>query len=105
MNSHPNNDSQASGAPFPLADLAIRRPALVAGLSEVAGVDNELAGGTGGAATLLARLRDLGFVSGARCEVIARMWLGGDPLVVRIGGCTFALRREEAAAVHVISAA
>ena len=37
----------------------------------------------------------------ARCEVIARMWLGGDPLAVRIGGSTFALRRIEAAAVRV----
>jgi ferrous iron transport protein A len=50
---------------------------------------------------LLSRLRDLGFVVGARCELLARMWLGGDPLVVRIGGSTFALRRAEAAAVHV----
>jgi Fe2+ transport system protein FeoA len=50
---------------------------------------------------LMARLRDLGFVAGARCEVLARMWLGGDPLVVRIGGSTFALRRAEAAAVRV----
>jgi ferrous iron transport protein A len=50
---------------------------------------------------LLSRLRDLGFVAGARCELLARMWLGGDPLVVRIGGSTFALRRAEAAAVHV----
>ena len=51
--------------------------------------------------SLLARLRDLGFVPGARCEVVARMWLGGDPLAVRIGGSTFALRRAEAAAVRV----
>jgi Fe2+ transport system protein FeoA len=29
------------------------------------------------------------------------MWFGGDPLVVRIGGSTFALRRAEAAAVSV----
>jgi ferrous iron transport protein A len=50
---------------------------------------------------LVGRLRDLGFVAGARCEVVARMWFGGDPLVVRIGGSTFALRRAEAAAVHV----
>ena len=52
-------------------------------------------------AALLTRLRDLGFVAGTRCEVIARMWLGGDPLVVRIGGSTFALRRAEAAAIRV----
>jgi len=54
------------------------------------------------AAALLARLRDLGFVAGARCEIIARMWLGGDPLVVRVGGSTFALRRAEAAAIRVL---
>jgi ferrous iron transport protein A len=52
-------------------------------------------------AILLARLRDLGFVPGARCEVIASMWPGGDPLAVRIGGSTFALRRVEAAAVRL----
>jgi ferrous iron transport protein A len=50
---------------------------------------------------MISRLRDLGFVAGARCELLARMWLGGDPLVVRIGGSTFALRRAEAAAVLV----
>lgn len=54
------------------------------------------------AAALLARLRDLGFVAGARCEILARMWLGGDPLVIRVGGSTFALRRAEAAAVRVL---
>jgi len=54
------------------------------------------------AGALLVRLRDLGFVAGARCEIVARMWLGGDPLVVRIGGSMFALRRAEAAAVRVL---
>lgn len=53
------------------------------------------------AGPLLARLRDLGFVNGARCEVVARMWPGGDPLAVRVGGSTFALRRVEAGAVRV----
>ncbi|MEJ0086252.1 MAG: FeoA family protein [Pseudomonadota bacterium] len=51
--------------------------------------------------SMLSRLRDLGFIPGARCEVIARMWFGGDPVAVRIGGSTFALRRVEAAAVRV----
>ena len=69
----------------------------MAGLVEVAGFDDRWQRQQ----VLLARLRDLGFVAGARCEVIARMWLGGDPLVVRIGGSTFALRRAEAAAVRV----
>jgi ferrous iron transport protein A len=68
----------------------------VSGLVEVDGLAGDGAGNA-----LLARLRDLGFIAGARCQVIARMWLGGDPLVVRIGGSTFALRRAEAAAVRV----
>jgi ferrous iron transport protein A len=54
--------------------------------------------------SMLARLRDLGFVPGAHCEVIARMWFGGDPIAVRIGGSTFALRRVEADAVRVLRA-
>jgi ferrous iron transport protein A len=54
--------------------------------------------------SILARLRDLGFIPGARCEVIARMWFGGDPVAVRIGGSTFALRRAEAAVVQVTRA-
>jgi ferrous iron transport protein A len=80
----------------PLADLRRGDLALVTGLAEVAA----LQGGASDSA-LLTRLRDLGFIAGARCEVIARMWFGGDPLVVRIGGSTFALRRAEAAAVRV----
>jgi ferrous iron transport protein A len=51
--------------------------------------------------SMLARLRDLGFIPGARCEVVARMWFGGDPLAIRVGGSTFALRRIEAAVVRV----
>ena len=58
---------------------------------------------TGELQSMLARLRDLGFVVGARCEVVARMWFG-DPMAVRIGGSTFALRRSEAAAVRVTRA-
>ncbi|HPF27182.1 MAG: FeoA family protein [Steroidobacteraceae bacterium] len=47
------------------------------------------------------RLRDLGFVPGAVCEVVARMAPGGDPMAVRIAGSTFALRRREAGAIVV----
>jgi ferrous iron transport protein A len=85
-----------SNSSLPLAQLRKGESAIVSGLVEVAGLAGEDTG-----AVLLARLRDLGFTPGARCEVIARMWLGGDPLVVRIGGSTFALRRAEAAAVRV----
>jgi ferrous iron transport protein A len=82
---------------IPLTDLKRGDFACVEGLDSSASP----AGDAGEGEALLARLRDLGFVAGARCEVIARMWLGGDPLAVRIGGSTFALRRAEACAVRV----
>jgi ferrous iron transport protein A len=89
-------DLSTPNTSVPLAELKRGDLALVSGLEAVAA----LQGGTDDAA-LLTRLRDLGFIAGARCEVVARMWFGGDPLVVRIGGSTFALRRAEAAAVRV----
>ncbi len=90
-------NSPPSPASIPLAQLRRGESAVVSGLTEVAGFDD----GKGSSSTLLARLRDLGFIAGARCEVLARMWLGGDPMVVRVGGSTFALRGAEAAAVRV----
>ena len=92
--------SPDSTAPSPLSLAELRRgeAGLVSGLADGAGFEDAPERG----AILLARLRDLGFVAGARCEIIARMWPAGDPLVVRIGGSTFALRRTEAAAVCVV---
>jgi ferrous iron transport protein A len=81
-----------------LPELRRGEAGFVTGLVEGAGFEDAPERG----AVLLARLRDLGFVAGARCQVIARMWPAGDPLVVRIGGSTFALRRTEAAAVTVV---
>lgn len=80
-----------------LAQLRRGQVATVSGLVESAAIDS----GRDASQSLVTRLRDLGFVPGARCEVVARMWLGGDPIAVRIGGSTFALRRAEAAAVRV----
>jgi ferrous iron transport protein A len=53
------------------------------------------------ASTIARRLLELGFVPGARVEVIARMWPAYDPIAVRVGGSTFALRRHEANAIRV----
>ncbi len=47
------------------------------------------------------RLRELGFVSGERVEVLAAGPVGAEPLLVQIGYTRFALRRAEAARVHV----
>jgi ferrous iron transport protein A len=91
----PDPSASPSAATVLLADLLRGECGVVSGLIADSGFETEQGN------TLLARLRDLGFVAGARCEVIARMWPAGDPLAVRVGGSTFALRRAEAAAVHV----
>jgi hypothetical protein len=71
-----------------LSDLYRGESATVAGLVESAHIDS----GRDASQSLITRLRDL---------VVARMWPGGNPIAVRIGGSTFALRRAEAAAVRV----
>lgn len=47
------------------------------------------------------RLRELGFVSGERVEVLVAGPMGAEPLLVQIGYTRFALRRTEAARVQV----
>ena len=49
-------------------------------------------------------LEEIGFIPGEQVMVMARSLPGGDPLVVRVGGSTFALRVLEAACVHVEAA-
>lgn len=46
-------------------------------------------------------LEEIGFISGEQVRVMARSLPGGDPLVVRVGASTFALRLIEAACIHV----
>jgi ferrous iron transport protein A len=46
-------------------------------------------------------LEEIGFIVGEHVMLMARALPGGDPLVVRIGQSTFALRRAEAACVRV----
>ena len=48
-------------------------------------------------------LEDIGFLHGERVMLLARGPFGGDPLVVRVGLSTFALRRAEAACVRLAS--
>ena len=49
----------------------------------------------------LTQLEDIGFIVGEPVTLMARGAFGGDPLVVRIGLSTFALRKAEAACVLV----
>jgi len=46
-------------------------------------------------------LQEIGFLPGERVMLMAHAQPGGDPLVVRVGGSTFALRVAEARCVEV----
>ena len=48
-------------------------------------------------------LEDIGFIAGEIVTVTGRSALGGDPLVVRVGASTFALKRAEAQCIRVLS--
>lgn len=50
---------------------------------------------------LMLRLLEIGFLPGERVRVVAHGFPGADPLAVRVGHTTFALRRHEAALVRV----
>ncbi|PWF45041.1 FeoA family protein [Massilia glaciei] len=47
------------------------------------------------------RLMELGFVPGERIRMLKRGMPGGDPLAVKVGESTFALRRFEAALITI----
>ncbi len=47
------------------------------------------------------RLKELGFLPGAKIEVIGYGFWGADPLAVKVNGTKFALRRAEAAKIGV----
>lgn len=53
------------------------------------------------AAELESRLIELGFVEGARVEVLHEGAVGRDPIAVRVENITIAVRRREAMAVIV----
>ncbi len=52
-------------------------------------------------ADMASRLAELGFLPGEAVAVLARGMPGGEPLAVRIGLSTFALRKAEAECVRV----
>jgi ferrous iron transport protein A len=53
------------------------------------------------AAEIERRLLELGFVEGARVEILHEGPLGRDPIAVRVNNTTIALRRREAMAILV----
>ncbi|MFZ6845057.1 FeoA family protein [Undibacterium sp. RuTC16W] len=53
---------------------------------------------------VIRRLKELGFVKGESVKILHKGYFGGEPLAVRIGQSTFALRRFEAAFIGVAKA-
>jgi ferrous iron transport protein A len=86
----------ASGA-LRLADLATGAPARVVSVSatDAASADSGASGGVS------RRLAELGFLPGERLRIVARGFMGREPIAVRIGTGTFALRFFEAACIRV----
>lgn len=66
--------------------------ATVTGLAEAAGSE-QLA--------IKIRLLELGFAAGEKIRVVAESFPKRDPMAVRVGNTTFALRRAEAAMIQV----
>ena len=77
-----------------LADLPLRTDAWVHTLRMEAAAHEH---------AVLLRLLEIGFLPGEPVRVVARAAAGGDPLAVRVGCTTFALRRCEASLVRVCS--
>jgi ferrous iron transport protein A len=83
------------------------RPQLPLGLASrgFSGVIRRIAAAEAGSALpdieLESRLIELGFVEGARVEVLHEGVVGRDPIAVRVENVTIAVRRREAMAVIV----
>ena len=83
------------------------RPELPLGLASrgFSGVIHRIAAAEAGSALpdieLESRLIELGFVEGARVEVLHQGVVGRDPIAVRVENVTIAVRRREAMAIIV----
>jgi ferrous iron transport protein A len=64
-------------------------------------IDADATGSALSAAELESRLIELGFVEGARVEVLHEGAVGRDPIAVRVENITIAVRRREAMAIIV----
>ena len=80
-------NGSAHGQPQGLDTLPRGVPATVAGLRQAQ---------DGHARAMLLRLMEIGFLPGEPVSVIARGFPAADPLAVRVGQATFALRRHKA---------
>lgn len=89
---NPTRDETLPAQTLGLDALPKGVPATVASLAE---------SGHDGMRAVVLRLMEIGFLPGEPVRVIASGFPSADPLAVRIGQATFALRRHEAALVQV----
>ena len=54
-----------------------------------------------GDGTCAQRMREMGFDEGVEVEVLHNAPFGGDPIAVRVGGATVAIRRAQAALIEL----
>jgi ferrous iron transport protein A len=89
-------EAMPDAPPPPLAcglhEWPLRRPAVVQALADAPDAESR---------RTLHRLAEIGFLPGEPVEVVARGWLRGSPIAVRVGSSTFALRTHEAALLRV----
>lgn len=90
-----------------MTDIHDTRPQMPLGLAPrgYTGVIQHLSARDAGSALsdleLESRLLELGFVEGARVEVLHEGLVGRDPIAVRVDNITIAVRRREAMAIIV----
>jgi ferrous iron transport protein A len=84
-------------SPITLDALAVGGYATV--LHVAPGDADDNAGNDG--ANLARRLMELGFVPGEKVRLLKRGMPGGEPLAIKVGNSTFALRRFEAALISI----
>ena len=95
LDSSPNAIAMAE-QPIPLSSVGVGQTVTI---REVRTGTSELEDGDIGL-----RLLELGFVEGESLRIIAHGYPGREPLAVRIGSTTFALRRFEADHILVVTA-
>ncbi len=94
-NTMPPSAPTGAATPTGLDDWPRGQPAVVAAVQEPTTAQDR---------DVLLRLVEIGFLPGEPVQVVARGFPSGDPIAVRVGGTTFALRRHEAALVRVTGA-
>lgn len=88
---HPHGAAPAS-APLRLDQLPTHQWATVLDVARPEGADDR---------ELVLRLTEIGFVPGEAVRIVASGVPGREPIAVRLGHTTFALRRHEASLIHV----